>query len=156
LPKPVVAVVQGQVLGEGAGLATACDLVLAAESATIGYPDIQRGMVPATTLALLRRLAGERLAVDLALSGRLISAAAALAAGLVTHVVPAAELEHAAARMLDGLTGTNAGAIALTKQLAYRLDDLPLAEALELGARADALARCAPEFRAAAVRFLRR
>src|ERR1041385_6690802 len=48
LPKPIVAVVQGRALAGGCGLATACDIVLAADTAQFGYPEIQRGFVPAT------------------------------------------------------------------------------------------------------------
>ena len=54
-PKPVVAVVQGRALAGGCGLATACDLVLAADSAQFGYPEIQRGFVPAMVMAMLVR-----------------------------------------------------------------------------------------------------
>ena len=74
MPKPVVAVVQGRALAGGAGLATACDLVLAGASAQLGYPEIQRGFVPAMVMTLLRRLAGEKAALDLVLTGRLVGA----------------------------------------------------------------------------------
>ena len=54
-PRPVVAAVHGRALGGGAGIATACDLILAAESASIGYPEVKIGFVPAMVAALLRR-----------------------------------------------------------------------------------------------------
>src|SRR2546422_2280291 len=60
IPKPIVAVVQGRALAGGCGLATACDLVLATESAKFGYPEVQRGFVPAIVMTLLKRTAGER------------------------------------------------------------------------------------------------
>src|SRR5206468_9716225 len=72
LPKPIVALVQGRALAGGAGLVTACDLTLAAASAQLGYPEIQRGFVPAMVMTLLRRLTGERAALELVLTGRLI------------------------------------------------------------------------------------
>ena len=71
LPKPVVALVQGRALAGGAGLATACDLVLVSRARRLGYPEIQRGFVPAMVTTLLRRLAGEKVALDLVLTGRL-------------------------------------------------------------------------------------
>jgi methylglutaconyl-CoA hydratase len=156
LPKPIVAVVHGRALGDGAGIAVACDVVIAAESAEIGYPEIRGSLVPATSMALLRRLAGEKLALDLVLSGRRLTASEAVAAGLATRVVSDAALEREVAAVVAALVDTSASALALTKQLAYQLAELSLTQALELGARADALARSAPEFRAAAVRFLRR
>src|SRR6266436_4752093 len=55
IPKPIVAVVHGRALAGGCGLATACDLVLATESAKFGYPEVQRGFVPAIVMTLLKR-----------------------------------------------------------------------------------------------------
>src|SRR6266550_3063271 len=71
IPKPIVAVVQGRALAGGCGLATACDLVLATESAKFGYPEVQRGFVPAIVMTLLKRTAGEKVAFDLAATGRI-------------------------------------------------------------------------------------
>ena len=82
VPKPVVAVVQGRALAGGAGLATACDLVVAASSSQFGYPEIQRGFVPAMVMTMLRRVAGEKRAFDLVATGRLITANEALDIGL--------------------------------------------------------------------------
>jgi methylglutaconyl-CoA hydratase len=156
LPKPVVAMVQGRALAGGAGLATACDLVIAAESARFGYPEIQRGFVPAMVLALLRRQVGEKRAADLVLTGRLLSAREAAEIGLVSRVVPDAEFESAAQALLQTLAAASPNALALTKRLLYQLEGLPLAEGLGLGARVNALARAHPDFKAAVARFLRR
>src|SRR6266571_8012371 len=73
LPKPVVAVVHGRALAGGCGLATACDLLVAAESAKLGYPEVQRGFVPAIVMTLLKRTVGEKVAFDLAATGRILS-----------------------------------------------------------------------------------
>src|SRR5438270_1207510 len=77
IPKPIVAVVQGRALAGGCGLATACDLVLATESAKFGYPEVQRGFVPAIVMTLLKRTAGEKVAFDLAATGRILGASEA-------------------------------------------------------------------------------
>src|SRR5207248_11682983 len=74
VPKPVVALVRGRALAGGCELATACDLVLAAESAQFGYPEVQRGFVPAIVMTLLKRTAGEKVAFDLAATGRILGA----------------------------------------------------------------------------------
>jgi len=156
LPQPVIALVQGRALAGGAGLATACDLVMASKSARLGYPEIQRGFVPAMVTTLLRRLTGEKIALDLIITGRLLSADDAQTAGLVSRVVPDADLEREGAEIASGLVASSASALALTKRLFYELDGKSLAEGIELGARVNALARGTPDFRDALARFLRR
>ena len=156
LPKPVIAAVHGRALAGGAGLATACDLVVAAASAQIGYPEIERGFVPAMVMTMLRRLAGERVAFDLVATGRVLSADEAQRVGLVTRVVSedgfAAESEAIARRMAAG----SATALALTNRLLYDLDGLSFAEGIALGARVNAAARATPDFQRAIARFLGR
>jgi methylglutaconyl-CoA hydratase len=156
LPKPVVAVVQGRALAGGAGLVTACDLAIAGAGAQIGYPEIQRGFVPAMVMTLLRRAVGEKRALDLVLTGRVLSAAEAQAAGLLGRVVPDEELERAAGALVSALAVASASALALTKQLFYELDGRSLEDGVALGARVNAVARQTPDFRAAIARFLER
>ncbi len=154
LPKPVVAVVHGRALAGGAGLATACDLVLAAESAQFGYPEIQRGFVPAMVMTLLRRLTGEKTAFDLAATGRVLTATEAMAAGLVSRVVPDATFEAEAGKLLAGLAAAGASALALTKRQFYQLDRLSFGDGIALGAQVNALARSTPDFKQAIAAFL--
>jgi len=155
LPKPVVAVVQGRALAGGAGLVTACDLAVAAASAQLGYPEIQRGFVPAMVMTLLRRAVGEKMALDLVLTGRVLTAGEAHAAGLLTRVVTDGELERELSAVVGALVAASATALALTKQLFYQLDDRALDDGIALGARVNALARQTPDFRAAIAHFLR-
>jgi methylglutaconyl-CoA hydratase len=156
LARPVVAVVQGRALAGGAGLATACDIVLAARSAQLGYPEIQRGFVPAMVMTILRRLAGERAAFDLVATGRVLGADDARAMGLVTRVADDAELESVAAELLATLASRSPTALALTKQLLYELDGLGFEDGIRLGARINAHARTTPDFRDAIAAFLTR
>ena len=155
LPKPVVAVVQGRALAGGAGLVTACDLAVAAASAQLGYPEIQRGFVPAMVMTLLRRAVGEKVALDLVLTGRMLPAEEARAVGLLTRVVTDGELERELSAVVGALVAASATAVALTKQLFYQLDDRALDDGIALGARVNALARQTPDFRAAIAHFLR-
>lgn len=155
LPKPVIALVQGRALAGGAGLATACDLLIASKSSQLGYPEIQRGFVPAMVTTLLRRLTGEKMALDLILTGRVLTADEALAAGLVSRVVPDAKLEREGTELAARLVASSASALALTKRLFYELDGKGLAEGIELGARVSAVSRGTPDFREAVARFLR-
>lgn len=154
LPKPIVAIVHGRALAGGAGLATTCDLVLAGEGAHFGYPEIQRGFVPAMVMTMLRRQVGERCAFDLVATGRMLSARESFEAGLVSRVIPDADLETHARATLTQLAGFSASALGLTKKLFYELDDLSFREGIELGARVNALARIHPDFRAAVAAFL--
>jgi methylglutaconyl-CoA hydratase len=156
LPKPVVAAVQGRALAGGAGLVTACDHAVAGAGAQLGYPEIQRGFVPAIVMTLLRRATGEKSALDLVLTGRVLSAAEAREAGLVARVVPDGELERTVAELAAALAGASPSALALTKQLYYRLDGLSVEEGIALGARVNALARQTPDFRESIGRFLRK
>jgi methylglutaconyl-CoA hydratase len=148
LPKPVVALVRGNALAGGCGLATACDVVLAAAGARFGYPEIQRGFVPAMVLTLLRRSVGERVAFDLVGTGRLLSAPEAQALGLISRVLPEDGFEAESSRIVAGLARASGSALALTKQLLYELDGQSVADGIRLGARVNALARATPDFRA--------
>ena len=156
LPKPVVAVVHGRALAGGAGLVTACDLVLAGATVQIGYPEIQRGFVPAMVMTLLRRAVGEKPALDLVLTGRVLSAGEAQAMGLISRVIPDDAVEREAATQVAALAGASGSALALTKQLFYQLDGRSVDDGIALGARVNAVARQTPDFRAAIAQFLRR
>jgi methylglutaconyl-CoA hydratase len=156
LPKPVVAVVRGRALAGGAGLMTACDIVLAGSDAQVGYPEVLRGFVPAMVMTMLRRLVGERVALDLVLTGRLLSATEAHACGLVSRVVPDADLDRQAGEVSTALASIPASALALTKQLFHQLDGHSFEQGIALGARVNALARQTPDFRDAIGRFLAR
>jgi methylglutaconyl-CoA hydratase len=107
-------------------------------------------------MTMLRRLVGEKAALDLVLTGRTLGAPEALAAGLVSRVVPDADLEREAGDLARTLAAAPASALALTKQLFYQLDGQSFDQGIALGARVNALARQTPEFRDAIARFLAR
>ncbi|HWA59619.1 MAG TPA: enoyl-CoA hydratase/isomerase family protein [Gemmatimonadales bacterium] len=154
--RPVVALVHGRALAGGAGIATACDIVLAAESAQFGYPEIQRGFVPAMVMTILRRIVGEKQAFDLVATGRLLTAAEALGLGLVSRVVPDAAFAAESAALLARLAASSTSALALIKRLFYSLDGRSFEEGIALGAQVNALARAHPDFRAAVAAFLKK
>jgi methylglutaconyl-CoA hydratase len=156
LPKPIVAMVQGRALAGGAGLATACDLVLAAESAQLGYPEVQRGFVPAIVMTLLKRSAGEKVAFDLAATGRILTASEAAGLGLVSRVYEDSDFEEQAAEVLRALAAASPSALAFTKQQFYQLDGLSFEDGVRLGADVNAVSRTTPDFRAALQAFLRK
>jgi len=154
VPKPIVAVVHGRALAGGCGLATACDIVLAAESAQFGYPEVQRGFVPAIVMTLLKRTAGEKVAFDLAATGRTVTASEAAGLGLVSRVYEDSDFEEQAGEVLRALATSSASALAFTKQQFYQLDGLSFEDAVRLGADVNAVSRATPDFRAALQAFL--
>jgi methylglutaconyl-CoA hydratase len=156
LPKPIVALVRGRALAGGCGLATACDLVLAAESATFGYPEVQRGFVPAIVMTLLKRVTGEKIAFDLAATGRILGASEAAAVGLVSRVYEDSDFDDQAGEVLRALAATSGSALAFTKQQFYQLDGLSFDAGIRLGADVNAVSRTTPDFRAALQAFLKK
>ena len=156
LPKVTVAVVQGRCLAGGCGLASACDIVLADAGSQFGYPEINRGFVPAMVMTMLRRLVGEKVAFDLAATGRVIDAAEAARIGLITRAFPSASFEQDAGAELARLAGFSASALALLKQQFYQLDGRGFEEGIRLGAKVNAVARATPDFRTAIAQFLKK
>ncbi len=155
-PKPIVAVVRGRALAGGCGLATACDLVLAHETAELGYPEVHLGFVPAMVMAILRRKVTEGRAFDLVARGRRISAAEAREIGLVNHVFADDAFEEDVEAFLRDLAGRPASAVALTKRLLYELGDLGFAAGIERGAHVNVEARATEACREGVRRFLDR
>lgn len=156
LDKPVVALVHGSALAGGCGLATACDLVVADETARFGYPEVRLGFVPAMVMAMLRRAVGERRAFELVALGETIDAARAHGIGLVQRLVPEGELEARGGDLLEELASRSATAIALSKRLLYAMDGMSFEAAVRSGAEVNAIARLTEDCREGVRRFLER
>jgi methylglutaconyl-CoA hydratase len=154
--KPVVAVVQGRALAGGCGLATACDLVVAADDAEFGYPEVQLGFVPAMVMAILRRSVSEKLAFELVTLGRRVGAGEALAAGMINRVHSAGELEPSARGFIEELAGRSASAVQLCKRLLHHQDGMGYEAAIRAGADVNAIARMTEDMRAGIAGFLQK
>ena len=129
--KPVIAAVSGFALGGGCEVAMACDMILAADNAKFGQPEIKLGIIPgAGGTQRLPRAVGKSKAMDLALTGRMMDAAEAERAGLVSRVVPAAELHAEAAKAAQAMCGYSLLALMATKESINRAYESPLAEGL--------------------------
>jgi enoyl-CoA hydratase/carnithine racemase len=151
---PVVAAVGGPAVAGGCGLAMACDLVVAAEDAWFGYPEVRRGLVAALVMVSLERLVGRRTALDLLLTGRRVAPAEARALGMVTEVVaPGQELARALERAQE-IAAFPPGAVGMTKELLGRVGDLPYAAALRQAAQVNRLMRATAEARAGSEAFI--
>lgn len=115
LPSVVVAVVRGHCLGGGMELAAACDLVLAAEGARFGQPEIKLGCYPPYAAALYPALLGAKRTFDLLATGRTLPAAEAERIGFVSRLAPDALLESALERLLEELLAHSGAVLALLK-----------------------------------------
>jgi methylglutaconyl-CoA hydratase len=155
-PKPIIAAVQGRALGGGAGIATASDLIIAAESAQFGYPEVKLGFIPAIVATMLRRAVNERQAMELALTGEPLSASQAHAIGLVNRVIPDAEFDAAVERYAAALAANSATAMSLSKSLLYETDGLTFEASIEAGVRANVQARKTDDFKRGVERFLKK
>ncbi len=153
---PVVALVHGNAIAGGAGLATACDIILAREDAILGYPEVQLGFVPAMVMALLRRSLGEKHAFELVARGERISAQHALELGLVNRVYPRDSFEDETHAYLRGFTARSASALRLTKRLLYGMDGMSFEDAIARGAEVNVLARSTEDCRQGVRDFLAR
>jgi enoyl-CoA hydratase/carnithine racemase len=127
---PVIAQVHGYALAGGCGLAAACDLVIAADDAVFGLPEIKLGLLPLMVLAPILRTASPRRVLDLVLTGRELPAKEAVEIGLATRAVPRAELGDAVGELARRLAGLSPATLALGKEAFYRALELPYSEAL--------------------------
>ncbi|WP_051340950.1 enoyl-CoA hydratase-related protein [Azospirillum halopraeferens] len=129
--KPVVAAVHGHCLGGGCELVEMCDVVIAADTAVFGHPEVRLGTMPgAGGTQRLPRAVGRARALDLLLTGRLMDAAEAERAGLVSRVVPAERLLPEALAAAAGIAALSAPVAAMIKAAVRAADDMPLAAGL--------------------------
>jgi methylglutaconyl-CoA hydratase len=156
LPIPVVAAVTGRALAGGCGLATACDLVLAASSSRFGYPEVKIGFVPAIVMAILRRNVSEKRAFELITRGAEISADQAKEFGLVNQVFADDVFADDVNRYVSEFEKMSASAIGLTKTLLYQMDGMAFSEALETGADVNVIARLTDDCQQRIAKFLQK
>lgn len=129
--KPVIARVNGHAIAGGFGVAAACDIVIAVDTATFGTPEMQVGLWPMMISAILQRLIPQRLALDLMLTGRRLSAEEALRAGIVTQVVSPEALDAAVETTVESLLSVSPAVLALGKDAFYAVEDMALDAALD-------------------------
>ena len=127
--KPIVAAVAGFALGGGCELAMHCDVVIAADNAKFGQPEIKLGVIPGIGgTQRLTRAVGKAKAMDLILTGRMMDAAEAERSGLVARVVPAANLADEARKVAETIAGMSLPSVLAAKEAVNRAFETPLAE----------------------------
>ena len=136
ISKPIVAAVSGWCLGGGCELAMACDLIVAAESAVFGQPEINLGIIPgAGGTQRLTRAVGKSIAMDMVLTGRRLSAQEALQYGLVARLLPNEGFAAAAAAVAAEIAAKSPIALRIAKEAVNHAFELPLAEGVYLERR---------------------
>ena len=151
---PVIAAVHGRALAGGCGLATACDLVLATETARFGYPEVKIGFVPAMVAAILRRNLGEKKSFELLTRGFEYTAEEAVTMGLVNRTFDEQGFEDAVREYAAVYTKVSRSAVEMTKHLLYSIDGQNIADAIEQGVVTNAKARMTEDCRTGIAKFL--
>ena len=131
IDKPVVCAANGDVLAGALGIALACDLVIAKASIRLGCPEINVGAFPFMISALIFRATGRLIANELMMTGRLISATEAAAAGLVNKVVPDAEFDDALRQWVADIAAKSPLLLGMGKRALAATRDMPLDSALD-------------------------
>lgn len=132
IKKPIVAAVSGFALGGGCELMMHCDVIICSETAKIGQPEINIGVMPgAGGTQRLTRAVGKAMAMDVVLSGRFLSAREALEYGLVSRVVPREHWFREALNVAQSMASKPAVALRYAKESVLKADELPLSQGLE-------------------------
>ena len=127
--KPIVAAVAGFALGGGCELAMHCDLIIAADNAKFGQPEIKLGVIPGIGgTQRLTRAVGKAKAMEMILTGRMMDAAEAETSGLVARVVPAASLMEEAMKVADTIANMSLPSLLAAKEAVNRAFEVGLAE----------------------------
>lgn len=140
-PKPTIAAVNGPAVAGGAGLATACDLVVMSQQAKIGYTEAKIGFVAALVSVILARCVGEKHAKELLLTGRLVSASEAHRMGLVNEVVAADTTVSRALELAQEVAANSPASLALSKELLHTLPGVGLEDGFRFASMANAWIR---------------
>ena len=134
--KPVIAAVSGFALGGGCELAMMCDFIIASDTAKFGQPEIRLGVMPgAGGTQRLARFVGKSKAMEMCLTGRMMDAAEAERCGLVSRVVPAADLVAEAVKAGEAIAGMSMAAVMMTKESVNRAFETTLAEGIRFERR---------------------
>jgi methylglutaconyl-CoA hydratase len=156
LRPPVIAAVRGRALAGGCGLASACDIVLAARSSRFGYPEVKIGFVPAMVMAILRRNVSEKRAFELLTLGAEITSEEAYTLGFVNRLIDDEAFDDEVDAFIEQFMRRSSSAVALTKRLLYQTDAMSFEDALHCGVDTNVTARLSEDCKKGIAQFLRK
>jgi enoyl-CoA hydratase/carnithine racemase len=130
-PKPIVGRINGAALGGGFGVAAACDISIAVDTARFGTPEINLGLWPMMISKVLLPIVPRKALVEMMMTGSLVSAEEAVRLGVITRAVPVDTLDQEVADVVAMLRSKSAAALALGKEALYAIEDMDTDTALD-------------------------
>lgn len=154
--KPVIAKISGYALAGGCGIATACDIIVADESAKFGYTEVKIGFIPAIVMPFLLKRVPETHAKDLLLTARIISSDEAYEIGLINRITLKQELDSEVKKLIDLFANNSSSSMALTKQMFRHVPSITFEDALNYACDLNANTRMTEDFKNGISKFLNR
>lgn len=154
LKKPIIAAVHGRALAGGAGLASACDMVIASRQASFCYTETRIGFVPAIVMSIARRNLGEKRAFEILATAKTFSAEEAADIGFINRVCDDADFETEVEKFATEVASLSPSALMLTKYLLYQIDAMSFEQAIRAGVDVNVIARLTPDCQNAVKKFL--
>lgn len=152
--KPVIAKVKGYCLAGGCGIASACDIIVADETARFGYTEVKIGFIPAIVMLFLLKRVSETHAKDLLLTARMVGSEDAQKMGLINHYVISGDLDTKVNDICEMLKKNSASSIKLTKEMLVNISAMDFEKALEYACDLNAITRMTPDCKAGVAKFL--
>ena len=154
--KPVIAKISGYALAGGCGLASACDIIIADETAKFGYTEVKIGFIPAIVMMFLLKRVSETLAKDLLLTARFISSDEAYRIGFINYSVKKDELDDKVKEVSDMLMKNSSSSIALTKEMFANISNMSFEAAVDYACEMNAKTRMTDDCKKGIAKFLER
>lgn len=152
--KPVIAMVEGYALAGGCGIASACDLIVASETAQFGYTEVKIGFIPAIVMIFLLKRISESQAKDLLLTSRFISGEEAHRIGFANYICSSEELEEVTRNLTRDINKLPLSSLALTKEMFHNVSSMSFEASLEYAVNMNAITRMTEECRNGVKNFL--
>lgn len=152
--KPVIAKVKGYCLAGGCGIASACDIIAADETAKFGYTEVKIGFIPAIVMLFLMKRVSETHAKDLLLTARMIGSDEAYRMGFINYFVSSSELDAKVSDICEMLKKNSTSSLKLTKEMFSNISGMDFENALEYACDLNAITRMTPDCKNGVAKFL--
>ncbi len=154
--KPVIAMVDGYALAGGCGIASACDIIVAADTAQFGYTEVKIGFIPAIVMVFLLKRVSETHAKDLLLTSKFITGEEAFRIGFSNYVTVQKDLETFTLKLCDDINKLPLSSMSLTKEMFRNVSSMSFESALEYAVDLNAITRMTDECKHGVMNFLKK